>query len=67
MRPRDQQWHLATYAMSTSDLDRRGIHLDPDHPRPRILRSVLMKPEHEQVVDELVEVLAEVSARTVSP
>lgn len=67
MRPRDQQWHLATYAMSTSDLDRRGIHLDPDHPRPRILRSVLMKPEHEQVVDELVEVLAEVSAPTVSP
>lgn len=64
-RPPDRQWHLATYAMSSADLERRGIHLDPDHPRPRILRSVLMKPEHERVVDELVEVLAEVSARTV--
>lgn len=56
-RSPSEQWHLATYAMSVQDLARRGIDVVNDNPRPRILRSVFMKPEHEYAVDDLLEML----------
>ncbi len=62
--PAEEQWHLATYSMSVEDLTERGITVEPDQPRARILRSVFMKPEHEEVVDDLVEVLEVASQRT---
>lgn len=64
-RPRDEQWHLATYSMKRADLARRGIEVTGDLDRVRILRSVLMKPEHEFVVDELVDVLEATERSTV--
>jgi len=62
--PREEQWHLATYSMSIEDLTRRGIALDADQDRVRILRSVFMKPEHEFVIENLVEVLEATHQRT---
>jgi len=62
---RADQWHVATYSMSMNDLERRGIALTGHQSRARILRSVLMKPEHEAVVDEFVEVLESQVASTV--
>ena len=53
----EEQWHLATYSMKQADLARRGIEVAGGGDRVRILRSVLMKPEHEFVVDDLVDVL----------
>ena len=65
LRPPNEQWHLATYNIRVDDLARRGIDLKPDQAHARILRSVLMKPEHDAVVDDLVKVLEEASRRTV--
>ena len=64
-RTRDEQWHLATYSMKRADLARRGIEVTGDLDRVRILRSVLMKPEHEFVVDDLVDVLEATERSTV--
>jgi len=66
LRPPNEQWHLATYNIRVDDLARRGIDLKPDQAHARILRSVLMKPEHDAVVDDLVKVLVEASRRTVN-
>lgn len=60
-----EQWHLATYSMKRSNLARRGIEVAGDIDRVRILRSVLMKPEHEFVVDDLVDVLEATERSTV--
>ena len=65
LRPPDEQWHLATYNTRVDDLARRGIDVEPDQAHARILRSVLMKPEHDAVVDDLVKVLEETSRRAV--
>ena len=67
LRPPDEQWHLATYNIRVDDLARRGIDVEPDQEHARILRSVLMKPEHDAVANGLVKVLEEASRRTVAP
>jgi glutamate/tyrosine decarboxylase-like PLP-dependent enzyme len=50
---RPQQTHLATYVVSAKQLADRGIHLIDDAASARIMRSVLMKPEHEALVPEM--------------
>ncbi|MBP2473601.1 glutamate/tyrosine decarboxylase-like PLP-dependent enzyme [Crossiella equi] len=44
---------LATYSVTAEALRRRGHRLAEDTGSARILRSVLMKPEHEHTVDAL--------------
>ena len=53
--PRDQQVHLATYAVNASSLAARSFNLTDDMERARILRSVLMKPESYDAVPYLHE------------
>ena len=48
-----QQTHLATYVVTAKQLESRGIFLEADIPSARIMRSVLMKPEHEQLIPEM--------------
>ncbi len=48
-----QQTHLATYVVTPAQLRARGIHLEEDAERGRIMRSVLMKPEHEPLIPEM--------------
>nr|WP_279535913.1 aminotransferase class V-fold PLP-dependent enzyme [Microcella frigidaquae] len=50
---RPQQTHLATYVVTPAQLRARGIHLEEDAERGRIMRSVLMKPEHEPLIPEM--------------
>jgi len=50
---RPQQTHLATYVVTPEQLQARGIDLDRDADRARIMRSVLMKPEHEPLIPEM--------------
>lgn len=50
---RPQQTHLATYVVTPGQLRARGIELEQDSERARIMRSVLMKPEHEPLVPEM--------------
>jgi len=50
---REQQIHLATYVVKPEQLQARGIQLSQDASSARILRSVLMKPEHETWVPTL--------------
>lgn len=50
---RPQQTHLATYVVGPEPLAARGIELERDADHARIMRSVLMKPEHEPLVPEL--------------
>ncbi|MDZ5620917.1 aminotransferase class I/II-fold pyridoxal phosphate-dependent enzyme [Nocardioides sp. HM23] len=52
-RPPAESLHLATYTVDGPALAARGHHLDLDVPTGQILRSVLMKPEHEAAVPEL--------------
>ncbi len=59
--PKEDQIHLATYVVQEDQLKQRGINLTHDAKDARILRSVLMKPEHETLVPTLhakVEALA---------
>ncbi len=44
---------LATFGVSAAGVHDRGIEIAADVDQARILRSVLMKPEHEAFVDEL--------------
>ncbi|WP_235451437.1 aminotransferase class V-fold PLP-dependent enzyme [Yonghaparkia sp. Root332] len=50
---RPQQTHLATYVVKPEQLRARGIDLEVDAPTGRIMRSVLMKPEHEPLIPEM--------------
>jgi hypothetical protein len=50
---RPQQTHLATYVVSEPKLAIRGIDLRDDAASARIMRSVLMKPEHEPLIPEM--------------
>jgi hypothetical protein len=52
-RPSAESLHLATYTVDGAALAARGHRLDIDVPSGRILRSVLMKPEHEAAVPDL--------------
>lgn len=56
-RPPAESLHLATYTVDGPALSARGHRLDIDVPTGRILRSVLMKPEHEAAVPWLHEQL----------
>ncbi|KAA1422004.1 aminotransferase class V-fold PLP-dependent enzyme [Nocardioides humilatus] len=61
--PPAESLHLATYAVSGSSLAARGHQVDADVDTGRILRSVLMKPEHEAAVPDLhAAVLAAIAA-----
>ena len=60
---RPQQTHLATYVVNPSLLANRGINLQNDADSARIMRSVLMKPEHEPLVPEMHEHVQMWSAR----
>ncbi len=55
--PRDQI-HLATYSVGTEALAVRGHSVEPDAPTARIFRSVLMKPESEESVPDLISKIA---------
>jgi glutamate/tyrosine decarboxylase-like PLP-dependent enzyme len=46
---------LSTLAVKATDLARRHPHLEVDSERVRVLRSVLMKPEHERAVPWLLD------------
>ena len=50
---RADQIHLATYVMKSQAFADRGFDLQGDEPKAKILRSVLMKPEHEYLVPTL--------------
>ena len=50
---RKEQIHLATYVVKPDQLRARGFSMAEDAKNARILRSVLMKPEHETWVPEL--------------
>jgi glutamate/tyrosine decarboxylase-like PLP-dependent enzyme len=50
---RPQQTHLATYVVTPQQLLDRGISLKQDAESARIMRSVLMKPEHEALIPEM--------------
>ena len=52
-RPSAESLHLATYTVDGAALAARGHRLEIDVPSGRILRSVLMKPEHEAAVPDL--------------
>ncbi|MCX6497119.1 MAG: aminotransferase class V-fold PLP-dependent enzyme, partial [Rhodoluna sp.] len=51
--PKADQIHLATYVIQEHQLKQRGINITQDATKARILRSVLMKPEHEIFVPKL--------------
>ena len=48
--PRTKQIHLATYMVKPNALFAHGINVETDMAKARILRSTLMKPEHEHWV-----------------
>lgn len=56
-RPPAESLHLATYTVDADALAARGHPVEADVPTGRILRSVLMKPEHEAAVPWLHEQL----------
>ncbi len=56
-RPPAESLHLATYTVDATALGARGHVVEADVPTGRILRSVLMKPEHEADVPWLHEQL----------
>jgi glutamate/tyrosine decarboxylase-like PLP-dependent enzyme len=63
--PPDQQIHVALYSATSQQFDVRGHRLDRDAERARILRSVVMKPESEAVIQSIqaqLERLAQISA-----
>lgn len=49
--PPQEQLHLAVLEVTAEDFAARGHPAHPDVPRARILRSVLMKPEHEDWIE----------------
>jgi glutamate/tyrosine decarboxylase-like PLP-dependent enzyme len=51
----DDPVYVSVLSVSSADLVRRHPHLVRDSERARVLRSVLMKPEHETAVDWLVD------------
>ena len=64
--PRENQIHLATYVVKEDQLRQRGINLTKDTSAARILRSVLMKPEHEAQVPSLHSKVEDLARRLLS-
>jgi glutamate/tyrosine decarboxylase-like PLP-dependent enzyme len=57
---------LSTLRVASERLRRRAPHLVPDAPEARVIRSVLMKPEHELAVPTLHQEVLRIAARAVS-
>lgn len=49
----ETQIHLATYVMKPEGFTKRGFELEKNSDTAKIMRSVLMKPEHENLIGEL--------------
>ena len=64
---RPQQTHLATYVVNNAQLATRGIEIKDDAQSARIMRSVLMKPEHESLVPEMHEHVSMWARRALEP
>lgn len=64
--PKQQQIHLATYVVKPNQLAQRGFDLAKDADHGRILRSVLMKPEHELWVPKLHERIESLARELIS-
>ena len=64
---RPQQTHLATYVVNKAQLAARGIEIKDDVQSARIMRSVLMKPEHESLVPEMHEHVSMWARRALEP
>jgi len=60
-----QQIHLATYIVKPEALQARGFKLNADAKNARILRSVLMKPEHETWVPALHNKVQEIARQLI--
>jgi hypothetical protein len=52
---------VSTLAVKATDLADRHPHLVVDSERARVLRSVLMKPEHESAVPWLIDRMTQLS------
>ncbi len=61
--PESEQIHLATYAVKSADLARRGHVVVDDRPTARILRSTVMKPESEFEIAHVFDRLEALSLR----
>jgi glutamate/tyrosine decarboxylase-like PLP-dependent enzyme len=59
--PAERAVFVATYTADAASLLARGHQINADVPRGRILRSVLMKPESEELVPALHELLTELA------
>jgi len=64
--PREDQVHVATYLVQADQLKQRGIEMTNDLSAARILRSVLMKPEHEAQVPNLHSNIEDLARRLLS-
>ncbi|MEI8231560.1 MAG: hypothetical protein WCG32_03215, partial [Actinomycetes bacterium] len=60
------QIHVATYSVKPDQLAARNINLKNDADHARILRSVLMKPEHVDWVPHLHETIDELAGKLIS-
>jgi hypothetical protein len=63
---REDQVHVATYLVQADQLKQRGIEMTNDLSAARILRSVLMKPEHEAQVPTLHSKIEDLARRLLS-
>ncbi len=63
--PRQQQMHIATYVVKPNQLAQRGFVFEEDAKTARILRSVLMKPEHETWVPKLHQRIESLAAKLI--
>lgn len=64
--PKIDQIHVATYSVKPDQLAARNINLQTDTDHARILRSVLMKPEHVDWVPHLHQTLDELAGKLIS-
>ncbi|MEY4654733.1 MAG: hypothetical protein RL523_132 [Actinomycetota bacterium] len=63
--PREGQIHLATYVVKPNQLSQRGFQMAEDAKTARILRSVLMKPEHETWVPHLNQRIEDLASKLI--
>lgn len=63
--PRQDQIHLATYVVKANQLSQRGFRMADDAKTARILRSVLMKPEHETWVPHLHQRIEDLASKLI--
>jgi hypothetical protein len=63
---REEQIHIATYVVKPNQLTSRGFNIQADADSARILRSVLMKPEHEAWVPRLNQRISELTRQLIA-